>query len=199
MMILAIVVVLIQSILPSSQVTFSCCPSFPSTNHGAVQNRIAMSRSRIDKWAGEYLLVPYWYLFGASYFHIAVPRMGTLACAHGNFDPAVLDYLTLRHKNDSKIVVPPTCPVATRLLVALHLTAHGKKDLVDCVIKMDTHPWITVFDMTNEKEHARAVIRCQARLISRITDTLKKAVGRGGKGRVEMTGKNSDPADPTSA
>jgi hypothetical protein len=121
--------------------------------------------------------------------------MGLLACAHCNFDPAVLDYLTLRHKNVAKTVVPPTCPVTTGLLVALHLTAHGKKDLLDCVIQMDTHPWITVFDMTNEKEHARAVIRCRARLLSRITDTLKKAVGRGGKGRVKVTGKDSDPAD----
>ena len=121
--------------------------------------------------------------------------MALLAYTHCNFHPEVEDYLMKRHRNVAELEEPPACRVTTGLLVALHYTAHGKNDVLDCVIEMDTHQWITVPDMASEEEQAAAVKRCRSTLHSRIKDRLEKVIGSGGKDRKQMALKDSDPAD----
>ena len=125
----------------------------------------------------------------------SVSGMPILACLHCTFHPEVKDYLMRRYDNVAKTEVPPTCSVTTGLLVALHYTANGKNDVLDCVIDMDTHQWITVPDMASEEEQAAAVKRCRSTLHSRIKERLEKVIGSGGKDREKMAQKDADPAD----
>jgi hypothetical protein len=46
--------------------------------------------------------------------------------------------------------------MTTGLLVALQHTAHGKNDLVDCVMEMDTHEWLTTSNMDSEEDRDAA-------------------------------------------
>jgi hypothetical protein len=132
--------------------------------------------------------------------------MALLASLHCNFQPEVVAYLTRRHRN---VVIPaedlPKCQVTTGLLIALRATAHITKfrinnDLVDVVIALDVHPWVTIPDTVSPEEQASAVMRCRNVLKNRIDDTLRKvtnhnAGGLGaGKDRAKMLF-GGDPAD----
>jgi hypothetical protein len=106
--------------------------------------------------------------------------MPLLAYVHCNFHPDVGAYLSRRYNNEVKLTeVLPACPVTTGLLIALHHTAHGKNDLVDQVIEMDTHMWLNVSNMASEEEQAAAVKRCRKALQANITNTLGKVHGKG--------------------
>ena len=59
------------------------------------------------------------------FVYSSVSGVAILACLHCTFHPAVKDYLMRRYDNVAKTEVPPTCSVATGLLVALHYSANG--------------------------------------------------------------------------
>jgi hypothetical protein len=101
--------------------------------------------------------------------------------------PDVSGYLERRHLNIAmQTEIPPQCAVTTGLLIALHHTAHGKNDVLDRVIEMDEHPWMSVPTCSSGEEEAAAMKRHRGILCGRITDTLSKVVGSQAKDRARM-------------
>ena len=68
-------------------------------------------------------------------------------------------------------------------------------DLVDVVIALDVHPWVTIPDTVSPEEQASAVMRCRNILRKKIDATLGKVAGREAKDRSKMTKKDADPTD----
>jgi hypothetical protein len=125
--------------------------------------------------------------------------MARLASLYSDFQPEVVAYLRQRHRNEETPTEElPKCPVTTGLLIALHITGLGKSDLndlVDIVIALDVYSWITIPDMASAKEQDAAAKRCRNRLRGRIKETLGKVAGKGGKDRLKMIHRDTDPAD----
>jgi hypothetical protein len=91
-------------------------------------------------------------------------------------------YLKRRNNNTAADTeVPPKCPVTTGLLIALLYTGHGKDDLVERVIEIDTHPWLDVPNMCTEEEGASALKIIRSVLLKNIKATLSKAANVHGK------------------
>jgi hypothetical protein len=85
---------------------------------------------------------------------------------HCDFNPDVRSYLERLHsKMEILNEMPPSCPVTTGLLIAFHSIAHGKNDVVDRVIEMDTFKWIDVPAHTKTEDVIIVVDRMQTYFI----------------------------------
>jgi hypothetical protein len=91
--------------------------------------------------------------------------------------------------------IAPKCAVTTGLLIALHHTAHGTDDVVDRVIEMDDHPWVSIPDDLSKEEHESMRKRCRHFLGDRIRSILKKFIGPHAKDRSKLTKAGCDRAD----
>jgi hypothetical protein len=108
-------------------------------------------------------------------------------------------FLQRRHLNVGiQTEIPPQCAVTTGLLLALHHTAHGKKDVLDLVIEMDDHPWLSVPADSSHDEKESIVKKCRKALHSRIANVLSKLTGQTAKDRAKLVRSGSDPADISS-
>ena len=95
-----------------------------------------------------------------------------LAFAHCCFSSTIVDYLTRRHNSlVKKDEMPPKCDVTTALLILLKVTGHGKQDLAEQVLAIDTHEWCS-----NGADALRLAI----------TRTLGKVWGKEGVDRKRM-------------
>jgi hypothetical protein len=106
---------------------------------------------------------------------------------YGELHPDVIGFLERRHLNAAmQTEIPPKCAVTTGLLIALHHTAHGKNDVLDRVIEMDDHPWVSVpVDLSKEEQEAMRN-RCRVSLRNRIRFILGKFVGPNAKDRSKL-------------
>ena len=76
--------------------------------------------------------------------------------------------------------MPPKCDVTTALLILLKVTGHGKQDLAEQVLAIDTYDWCS--------SGADA-------LRYKITSTLGKVWGDKGVDRMRMLKSGADPED----
>jgi hypothetical protein len=111
---------------------------------------------------------------------VAAAGVPFLVALYVDLHPDVSGFLERRHLNTVALTeVPPQCAVTTGLLVALHHTAHGKNDVLDRVIQMDDHPWISVpADLSKEDQQVLVKKRRKA-LSDRIDNFLSKLTTKG--------------------
>jgi hypothetical protein len=127
---------------------------------------------------------------------VAAAGVPFLVALYVDLHPDVSGFLERRHLNTVALTeVPPQCAVTTGLLVALHHTAHGKNDVLDRVIQMDDHPWISVpADLSKEDQQVLVKKRRKA-LSDRIDNFLSKLTGPKAKDRPRMVLAGSEPTD----
>ena len=105
-------------------------------------------------------------------------------------------YLERRHLNTAmQTEVPPQCAVTIGLLIALHHTAHGKNDVLDRVIEIDNHQWISDPTGLSKEDQEAMVKRCKKALYNRIVNILGKFTGPKGKERSRMLNPGQEPVD----
>ena len=104
-----------------------------------------------------------------------------LAFAHGCFSKTIVDYLTRCHNSSvKKNEMPPKCDVTTALLILLKVTGHGKQDLAEQVLAIDTYDWCS-----NGADGLRY----------KIMSTLGKVWGKEGVDRKRMLLSGADSED----
>jgi hypothetical protein len=76
---------------------------------------------------------------------VAAAGVPLLIALFGDIHPDVNEFIQRRHLSAGiQVEIPPQCAVTTGLLLALHHTSHGKNDVLDRVIEMDDHPWMSI-------------------------------------------------------